>query len=183
MNLRNKPYTSLWYDTKTQVVSYIDQTKLPWELCIKQLNSLDDAIRAIKNMEVRGAPLIGVTAAFGFAIALRNQLNSPTNPTPHTPKPQATKHQATTPQATNHQATKPPSHQATKLPSHQATKPPSPQATIYNLLLSTRPTAINLKWALDQMLESLQIPSERSELQSHGEQSEPPIPREAKSHG
>ncbi len=134
MNLGNKPYTSLWYDSTTRVVSYIDQTKLPWELCIKQLNSLDDAIRAIKNMEVRGAPLIGVTAAFGFAIALRNQLNSPTNPTPHTPKPQATKHQATNPQATNpqatnHQATKPPttrppSHQATRLPSHQATKPP-----------------------------------------------------------
>ena len=52
-------------------VSIIDQTLLPGQLALARLASLDDAVRAIGTMQVRGAPLIGVTAAYGVALALR----------------------------------------------------------------------------------------------------------------
>ena len=50
----------------------IDQTKLPHEVCVARLGSVQDAARAIVTMQVRGAPLIGVTAAYGLALALRS---------------------------------------------------------------------------------------------------------------
>ncbi|SVB08716.1 uncharacterized protein METZ01_LOCUS161570, partial [marine metagenome] len=46
-------------------VEIIDQTRLPHELVILSLRTLDDAVHAIRSMQVRGAPLIGVTAAYG----------------------------------------------------------------------------------------------------------------------
>ena len=52
-------------------VVIIDQTLLPGRLALARLDSLDDAVRAIASMQVRGAPLIGVTAAYGVALALR----------------------------------------------------------------------------------------------------------------
>jgi methylthioribose-1-phosphate isomerase len=53
-------------------VEIIDQTRLPWSLEHVRLTRLDDAARAIADMLVRGAPLIGVTAAYGLALALRD---------------------------------------------------------------------------------------------------------------
>src|SRR5947209_9264561 len=52
------------------VVEIIDQTRLPHELVIARLTRLDDAARAIRDMQVRGAPLIGATAAYGVALAM-----------------------------------------------------------------------------------------------------------------
>ena len=52
-------------------VEIIDQTRLPWSLDWARLACVDDAVRAIADMQVRGAPLIGVTAAYGLALALR----------------------------------------------------------------------------------------------------------------
>src|SRR5256885_7704528 len=54
-------------ETKVEI---IDQTRLPHELVIARLARLDDAARAIRDMQVRGAPLIGATAAYGVALAM-----------------------------------------------------------------------------------------------------------------
>jgi methylthioribose-1-phosphate isomerase len=51
---------------------YIDQTRLPWDLVIREMKTFDDGVSAIRDMEVRGAPLIGVTAAFAMAVGARN---------------------------------------------------------------------------------------------------------------
>ncbi|MCD6331924.1 MAG: S-methyl-5-thioribose-1-phosphate isomerase [Bacteroidales bacterium] len=69
MFIQGKPYTSIWYDQITKKIYYIDQNQLPDKLMIKELQTIQDAIRAIRVMEVRGAPLIGVAAAFGIATA------------------------------------------------------------------------------------------------------------------
>ena len=60
---------TIWL-TDRRTVGIIDQTKLPYELAKVELKSLDDAARAIKSMLVRGAPLIGATAAYGVALAI-----------------------------------------------------------------------------------------------------------------
>ena len=52
------------------IVKIIDQTKLPHQFIIKKLKNVEDAINAIKNMEVRGAPLIGATAAYGLVLSI-----------------------------------------------------------------------------------------------------------------
>ncbi|MBV9105450.1 MAG: S-methyl-5-thioribose-1-phosphate isomerase [Verrucomicrobia bacterium] len=62
---------SLWLGPDGWSVEIIDQTKLPYEVAIARLGSVEDAARAIVTMQVRGAPLIGVTAAYGAALALR----------------------------------------------------------------------------------------------------------------
>ena len=96
----------------------IDQTKLPFEFKVQKLESLNDFCKAISNMKVRGAPLIGVTAAFGFAKSIE-QNSSITN-----------------------------------------------IEKCYQKLLKTRPTAVNLKWALDVIKKRLlkTIPSNRASL-------------------
>lgn len=66
MKINNTHYTSLWYEASTDRVLYIDQTKLPWELVIREMKTFEDGIRAIVDMEIRGAPLIGVAAAFAI---------------------------------------------------------------------------------------------------------------------
>ncbi len=101
MNIQGKHYTSLWYDEKEGIVKYIDQTKLPWELVVKELHTLEDVERAIVKMEVRGAPLIGVTAAFGIFVGVQEGRVI---------------------------------------------------QDVYDKLRRTRPTAVNLRWALDQMM-------------------------------
>ncbi len=83
-------------------IDIIDQTRLPQSLEMRRVATVHDAADAIRSMQVRGAPLIGVTAAYGLAIALRAD----------------------------------PSEQ--NLRASRA------------LLLATRPTAINLRWALDR---------------------------------
>ena len=69
MRIQGKEYRTIWYEEK--VVKIIDQTKLPHQFTIKDLNSVKDVINAIKVMEVRGAPLIGGTAAYGIVLAIQ----------------------------------------------------------------------------------------------------------------
>ena len=74
MNVNEKNYSTIWLSDKK--IKIIDQTKLPFKFKIKELSSLTSFVNAIKNMEVRGAPLIGVTAAFGLAFEIaRNAEN------------------------------------------------------------------------------------------------------------
>ena len=71
MKVNKKDYSTIWLEKNK--VKIIDQTKLPFKFVIKELSSLKSFFNAIKKMEVRGAPLIGVTAAFGLALeVLRN---------------------------------------------------------------------------------------------------------------
>jgi methylthioribose-1-phosphate isomerase len=60
---------TIWPAADGRAVEIIDQTRLPHELVILALQTLDDAARAIRTMQVRGAPLIGATAAYGMALA------------------------------------------------------------------------------------------------------------------
>ena len=107
MLVNKKNLTTIWYDDNKSSVKIIDQRFLPHQLKIVTLSSLEDAEYAIREMQVRGAPLIGITAAYGIALSMNDD------------------------------------------PSDKNLK------QSYNLLLETRPTAINLKWALDLMLEEL----------------------------
>ncbi len=108
MNVNGTHYRSIWYDQKNQKVKIIDQRWLPHEFKITELESLNDFATAIRDMWVRGAPLIGATAAYGVAMALLEEGTSDK-----------------------------------KL------------QKIYDTLIETRPTAINLKWALDRLTKSL----------------------------
>ncbi len=71
MKIENKDYKTIWFDEELQVVKIIDQTKLPHQFEVKSLKTVKDAINAIKVMEVRGAPLIGGTAAYGMVLAIK----------------------------------------------------------------------------------------------------------------
>ena len=103
MRIDGKPYRSIWLDADGRSVRVIDQTVLPHRFEIATIASLADAAQAIKSMLVRGAPLIGATAAYGLALAMRED------------------------------------------PADAAL------SRAYDLLLATRPTAVNLRWALDDM--------------------------------
>ena len=105
MKIENKEYRTIWYENN--VVKIIDQTKLPHKFIIKDLKTVKDAINAIKIMEVRGAPLIGGTAAYGLALAIKENSNS------------------------------------------EFIKKNAEE------LIQSRPTAINLKWAVDRMIKKL----------------------------
>jgi methylthioribose-1-phosphate isomerase len=107
MKIEGKEYRTIWFDEKNQVVKIIDQTKLPHQFIIKDLKTVKDAINAIKIMEVRGAPLIGGTAAYGMVLAIMEK-NDP-----------------------------------------NFIKQSSED------LIKSRPTAINLKWAVDRMMKKL----------------------------
>ena len=61
---------TIWLAADGRTVEIIDQTRLPHELVIVGLKTLEDAARAIRTMQVRGAPLIGATAAYGVALAI-----------------------------------------------------------------------------------------------------------------
>jgi methylthioribose-1-phosphate isomerase len=107
MKIEGKEYRTIWFDDKNKTVKIIDQTKLPHQFIIKDLKTVKDAINAIKTMEVRGAPLIGATAAYGLVLAiLKNNDQS-----------------------------------FLKKSSED--------------LINSRPTAINLKWAIDRMMKKL----------------------------
>jgi methylthioribose-1-phosphate isomerase len=117
VNVNGRPMRTIWLADDGRAVEIIDQRLLPHELVIARLATLDDAARAIRDMAVRGAPLIGATAAYGVALAMRADPSD----------------------ASLEQA--------------------------YKLLIATRPTAINLKWALDEMQRRLRplAPSARVE--------------------
>ena len=68
MKIEGKEYRTIWFENN--VVKIIDQTKLPHQFIIKDLKTVKDAIKAIKIMEVRGAPLIGATAAYGLVLSI-----------------------------------------------------------------------------------------------------------------
>ena len=71
MLIQGNPYLSIWRDLEDGKVRIIDQRKLPHQLEIVTLNNFERSVIAIRDMYVRGAPLIGVTAAFGFAISMQ----------------------------------------------------------------------------------------------------------------
>ena len=71
MNIFGTPYRTLW-PAPDGVVRIIDQSRLPFEFIIVELPSLEAAAHAIRSMMVRGAPLIGVMAAYGVALAARS---------------------------------------------------------------------------------------------------------------
>jgi methylthioribose-1-phosphate isomerase len=104
MNVDGKPMRSIWLEPDGWSVGVVDQTALPHRLLTVRLTTLADAAHAISAMVIRGAPLIGATAAYGMALALREDA------------------------------------------SDEALE------RAYATLLATRPTAINLKWALDEMM-------------------------------
>jgi methylthioribose-1-phosphate isomerase len=70
MKIDGFPWRTIWLEADGRTVGVIDQTRLPHRFETVQLRSLDDAAQAIRTMVVRGAPLIGVTAAYGLALAL-----------------------------------------------------------------------------------------------------------------
>lgn len=71
MKIDGKAYRTIWLADDGWSVEIIDQTRLPHELVIVPLKSMQDAAEAILTMQVRGAPLIGATAAYGLAMAIR----------------------------------------------------------------------------------------------------------------
>ena len=105
MKIGGKFYKTIWFENN--LVKIIDQTKLPHQFVIKNLKTVKDAINAIKTMEVRGAPLIGATAAYGLVLSIieKNDLSF------------------------------------LKKSSEE--------------LINSRPTAINLKWAINRMMKKL----------------------------
>jgi len=105
MHIDGKAFRTIWFENN--IVKIIDQTKLPHQFTIKDLKSVKDSINAIKTMEVRGAPLIGATAAYGLVLAIIEK---------------------------NDQS-------FLKKASED--------------LIQSRPTAINLKWAVDRMMKKL----------------------------
>ena len=108
MNVDGTHYRTIWLAADGWAVEIIDQTKLPFNFETVRLENVEDAAVAIKDMLVRGAPLIGATAAYGMALAMHAD------------------------------------------PSDVALE------RAYDRLLSTRPTAVNLRWALDEMTKLLQ---------------------------
>ncbi len=107
MRIDGTAWRPIWAEGDGETVGIIDQTTLPFAFRTKRLTRMDEAAEAISVMRVRGAPLIGVTAAYGMALAMRDD------------------------------------------PSDAA------MAAAYETLHATRPTAINLRWALDRMRETL----------------------------
>ncbi len=102
MKVDGTHYRSLWWDHERDVLQIIDQRWLPHEFRVQQVDTLQGFADAIVEMRVRGAPLIGATAAYGMALAMRLD------------------------------------------PSDAA------MDRAWSFLNATRPTAINLRWALDR---------------------------------
>ncbi len=107
MNVDGKPYRTIWLADDGEAVEIIDQTRLPHAFETVRLETVEDAARAIATMQVRGAPLIGATSAYGMCLAMRADASDA---------------------ALNHAR---------------------------EILIQTRPTAVNLRWALDEMAAAL----------------------------
>ena len=75
MKVDGKDMRPIWFDKASETVQVIDQRFLPHKLIIEDLNTVDDTIHAIKEMVVRGAPLIGATGALGVYISLVQENN------------------------------------------------------------------------------------------------------------
>ncbi|MEJ2099862.1 MAG: S-methyl-5-thioribose-1-phosphate isomerase, partial [Desulfobacterales bacterium] len=72
MKVNGKNLRTIWLASDEKTVKIIDQRRLPYELRIVDLYTVDDVVMAIKDMYVRGAPLIGVTGAYGVYLAALN---------------------------------------------------------------------------------------------------------------
>ena len=107
MNINGQHYRTIWAAEDARTVQIIDQTALPHQFEIVNLNTVAEAATAISDMLVRGAPLIGATAAYGFALAMRED------------------------------------------PSDENIQ------NAYEHLYAARPTAVNLRWAVDKMKKHL----------------------------
>ncbi len=107
MKVGDRHYRSIWLARDGRTVEIIDQTRLPHDFKVVALATLADAAVAIKDMWVRGAPLIGATAAYGVALHMHEDASE------------------------------------------------AGLAKAYETLIATRPTAINLRWALDEMRQAL----------------------------
>ena len=116
MKAFGKSTRTIWLETDGWSVGIIDQTQLPHRFVTVRLATLEDALRAIVSMQVRGAPLIGATAAYGICLALREDASD------------------------------------------------AALERAYAMLLAARPTAINLKWALDEMLAAVRNRSREQRL-------------------
>lgn len=118
MEIDGIPYRTIWVETPREAVTVIDQTKLPHVFETVTLRSMEEAAVAIEDMIVRGAPLIGATAAYGFCLGLEEDASD------------------------------------------------AGVAAIYDRLFRTRPTAVNLRWALDEMrvLVDNRAPGDRAAL-------------------
>jgi methylthioribose-1-phosphate isomerase len=103
MKVDGRHFRSIWLQPDGWSVGAIDQRRLPHEFVVARIENIDAAAEAIRVMLVRGAPLIGATAAYGIALAMRADPSDPAL--------------------------------------DQACR----------MLIATRPTAVNLKWALDEM--------------------------------
>jgi hypothetical protein len=103
MKVAGRAMRTIWLAADGRTVEIIDQTRLPHELAIVQLRGLEEAARAIRDMQVRGAPLIGAAAAYGVALALLEDASD------------------------------------------------KALDNAVAVLAATRPTAVNLRWALDDM--------------------------------
>jgi methylthioribose-1-phosphate isomerase len=77
MKTDKKKLRTIWLDSDEKTVRIIDQRRLPHEFVLVDLHTVDDVITAIKDMYVRGAPLIGATGAYGVYLAV---LNAPHHP-------------------------------------------------------------------------------------------------------
>ena len=118
MKVDGVSYRTIWLAEDGWAVEIIDQTRLPFEFVTVRLENVDDAAVAIREMLVRGAPLIGATAAYGMALAM------------------------------------------------QADATDAGLNAAYDKLLATRPTAVNLRWALDDMKALLGPMSENQRAQT-----------------
>ncbi|HYM72068.1 MAG TPA: S-methyl-5-thioribose-1-phosphate isomerase, partial [Stellaceae bacterium] len=107
MNVNGRPMRTIWLAEDGGGVEIIDQRLLPHELVVARLQTLDDAARAIRDMAVRGAPLIGATAAYGVALGAAADASD------------------------------------------------DGIALAIDSLAATRPTAVNLHWALEAMRQAL----------------------------
>jgi len=75
MKVDGKDLRTIWLDSDAKTVKIIDQRRLPHELILVDLQTVDDVITAIKDMAVRGAPLIGATGAYGVYLSALNAPN------------------------------------------------------------------------------------------------------------
>ena len=103
MNVDGTPYFTIWLADDGRTVKIIDQTRLPHEFIVVELKGIQDACTAIRDMWVRGAPLIGATAAYGMALAMAEDASD------------------------------------------------AGLENAYASLYETRPTAVNLRWALNSL--------------------------------
>ena len=71
MNVDGTPYRTIWLADDGWAVEIIDQTRLPFDFVTRRLENVSDAAQSIADMWVRGAPLIGATAAYGMALAMQ----------------------------------------------------------------------------------------------------------------